>query len=741
LPQGHRTKEELARASAKNAAPVFRLGYPPRPAGLDRQVRRAWNDAAAKLFKHRRLAETDGELLLQYARAKVVCDSVTLQRIADVFKDREPFPEPAITPPAPEPEVDAAPTLAAFLASVSLERATFQERIRPESSITFDTGGVEYMWPEGDAAAVARHYALEVTQGSIVAGELIRRAGQRFLSDLESARERGLFFDPAAARHIVQFSENFCGLKLLAWQVFCLVNIFAWKKPSGARRFTEAWVSCAKKNGKTRLASCVALFGLIADREQYPDVFSAATKKEQSRLVWRDAKRCVQDNQELRDHVQRWAGALCVPNTDGSFTPLSSDEKSMDGLRPHIIIADEVAFWGLSGGGREQWDKLVKGIVSRVQPLVFAVTTAGSTRECFAFGKFDLGEKILRGIFVDDSTFVVIYSIDATDDAMDEKCWPKANPSLGVTLHIEHLKKTRDEVLQAPSGMTSFLQYHANQWADASLNRVGAIPPAKWDACAGLDLIGEVDPVKATAKFLSLNREFPLYAGLDVGLTSDMSAFAMLWKKARFAEGAEPIERPVIVVQFFMPEIGLLEKEKSWNVPLSQWAREGWIQLCPGDMQDPRDLRNYILDAASLFTIRELGFDNWNAAVLCAQINESGALACVSVGQTEKELSAPCRELLQAVHHKELVHFGNPVLAWHAGNVIMTESERTGGVKPEKLSANEKIDGISSVVNGWHRLLNAPPPITWGVRCLDLRMDPQTPGNTNSETMKGNNNA
>ena len=503
------------------------------------------------------------------------------------------------------------------------------------------------------------------------------------------------------------FAETFCDLKLMAWQVFVFANVYGFKKPSGARRFTEAWVSCAKKNGKTRLASCVALFGLVADCEKYPDVFSAATKKEQSRLVWRDAKRCVGDNPELCAHVKRWAGELKVADTDGSFSPLSSDEKVYGiGLRPHVIIADEVAFWS----DREQWDKLQKGLVSRVSPLVFAVTTAGSSKQCFAFGKFDLCEKILRGIFPDDSTFAAIFAIDKTDDSLaDTTCWAKANPSLGVTLRVEHLQKTRDEVLQAPSGLNSWLQYHCNIWPDVALNRAGSIPAAKWDLCAGLDLIAEQDPMKAAVKFLLLNRDTPCFGGLDVGLSSDLTCFVQLFPRGRFAADQELLEKKVLLAQFFMPEMGLLDKEKSWQVPLSMWVRQGFIQLLPGDMTDPREIRKYILEMASRFYVREVGFDDWNARVLCAEINESGAANCVAVPQTAKELTAPARELLTAIHNKTLVHFANPCLAWMAGNVILAENERHGGTKPEKLSANEKIDGISATLNAWNRLLAAPP--------------------------------
>ncbi len=157
-----------------------------------------------------------------------------------------------------------------------------------------------------------------------------------------------------------------------------------------------------------------------------------------------------------------------------------------------------------------------------------------------------------------------------------------------------------------------------------------------------------------------------------------------------------------------MPEIGLLEKEKAWGVPLSSWVRTGWIQLLPGDMADPREIRKYIIEMSHRFVIREIGFDTWNAQVLCAEINESGAASCVAVSQTAKELTAPARDFLAAIHNKGLVHFGNPVLAWHAGNVVLAESPRHGGTKPEKLSANEKIDGVSATLNAWHRLLANP---------------------------------
>jgi len=284
----------------------------------------------------------------------------------------------------------------------------------------------------------------------------------------------------------------------------------------------------------------------------------------------------------------------------------------------------------------------------------------------------------------------------------------KANPSLGVTLKIEHLKQTLAEVEQDPSGLNAFLRYHMNKWLDATLNRKGSIPATKWDKCSGLELIGEKDPMKATIKFLQLNEDSPCNVGVDIGLTDDLSAVAMLFTKCRFAENADLIQKKAIIVQCFAPEVGLLEKERLWNVPLSVWARDGWLQLMAGDMIDPKNIRKHIVELNSRFRICDVRFDPWQFPTQAAELNDAGITA-VSVPQTVKELTCPCNELQLAVNSGELVHFNNPMLAWMSGNIVLIENEKHSGVKPEKMSKNEKIDGLAATINALHGYLSNPP--------------------------------
>jgi phage terminase large subunit-like protein len=722
--RGHRTKAELAARRALESA-QGEPGLPPRRQGQGRAWRDRWHYWVGVLYNKRLLLTSDGAALNRLIDLEVLQDKNGMADVMEsTWANRAPWP----SDPQTQASAPATNTLQEFLVSVQRERATFTDRLDPALTVVEDFDG-PYAWPEGDAATVARQYCLSVVAGNIVAGDLLKKACARSLDDLDTGADAGLYFDPVAAQHICDFAERFCKLKLMAWQVWVLSSIFGWKKPSGLRRFTEAWVSMAKKNGKTALASTIGLWGLLCDMEAYPEIYSTATKKEQARLIWRDAKRAVTDHEELRAAVKRWAGELAVEANDGTFSPLSSDTKSLDGLRPHFALFDEVHEFD----SRENFDKVAKGTVSRVQPLIFSITTAGSSKQCFAWGKFDLASKILRGVLHAPETFVAIYEIDKGDVHTDESCWPKANPSLGVTLHVDNLRKQINELKEDPTGLNNFLRYHLNVWIELTLSKAApSIPSGLWAACSGLEHFPGCHPMQATEKFLLLNRDTPCVGGLDIGLKNDLSCFLLLFPYGLVPnpEGADkepvPVAKRFVVSSFWMPELNLLEKEKHWRVPLSQWVREGFIDAQPGDTVDTDAIREQMLSTFSLGpgSLQCVGFDYWNAGHVVKAILESkGEESCVAVPQTPGALSVPAKDFMRSVFKKELAHFMNPVMAWMAGNVVLEESPKHGGIKPEKRDDSEKIDGISALLCAWNRLLVLPPPSVYSTRGLILLGD------------------
>jgi phage terminase large subunit-like protein len=719
--QGHLSKVEKERRKVQELDIV-------RPQGLDRNLRNWWAKAIEE-FGHVLTGE-DATALLAYCEARAAKDKVAAEIVAAEFRGRAGYQRLEVRPTAeaqaapdnaPVPPVEApVHTLAAFLADAEATRASFAQRRIDDVTVTLDTTGQPYTWPADDFAARARAYALAGKDDTAHMGEWMRKACARFLSDLETGASRGLWFDPAAGRAICEFAERYCGIRLMEWQVFALCNIYGWKRVLGQRRFTESLISTGKKNGKTRLAAVIALWGLLADGEKHPDCFSVATKKDQARIVFRDAKRAVGDHPELAAHIKRWSGSLMIGNDEGEFVPLASEENSLDGLRPSTIVMDEVAFWD----DRLTFDKLAKGVVSRPQPLIFEITTAGNKPRCFAQQKFDIGEKILNGIIADDTTFVAIFSVDRDDDHLhNEECWYKSNPSLGVTLQAEHLRKTRDEVLVDATGLPAWVQYHCNRWAERDLAEQGTISIARWEELARLDLIGAKDPMDAYAKFVPCNKGKHVWVGLDLGKVNDMTAIVVLWRNGylkphvRNAIGnvttwADEVDMRFLLVGYFMPEQGIDEKAKHWGVPLHTWIKEGWIKTFPGDMIDDLDVEKELRLLAQNLTVYSLGFDKWQAETICGRLHSEKVVECFAVPQIPSVLTTPSREFKNDIKRGTVVHFGNPVLRWNIENVVLAEDDH-GGIKPRKVNGddNRKIDGVSATINAYSRMLAAPASI------------------------------
>ena len=699
----------MPRRHNNEALPAHLPGAPPRPKGLSRATRNSWNGLIEELAG--RLYQDEAGLLLELVQARAdqyksagtrkAAGAARAAEILAKFDKRTPA-EPVPDTPAPENGLLPIADLDGFLASVRRERASFAQRLQPNATICLEAAGQSFLWPEGHPATIARDYALQCTQGSLTVCDLTRRAAARHLSDLENGHERGLFYDPAAAANIATWYRDFIALDLQPWETFIVTSLFAWKRASNLRRFSESWVSIGKKNGKTTLASGIALFGLVADGERFAEVFSAATKKDQSKIVFRDCVRAVHASPALLEYVREFkTGSLVVEATDSRLEPLSSDVKSMEGLRPHFIIGDEIHVWE----NRSQWDSLTKGVVPRSQPLIFAITTAGENKNTFAGSKYALAEKILTGVFDQDDTFVLIFELDKDDRFDDEACWPKANPNLGVSLQASALRKILAEALEDPSGQSAFERYHCNRWVSFRQGR--SIPSDKWDLCRGMDALPNASALELRKKFLEENSGAPCWAGLDLGEISDLTSFVLLFPRCEI--GGEPIEVLTVIPYFWMPEHGLLEKERQWGIPLTEWARAGFVKLVEGDLCDPRIVKADILTllANGPGAIKSIGYDPWKSKVLCAEIMEETHVDCTAVPQKPSELTTPCKELKNAIWTKKLWHLNNPVLKWMSGNLVIEPDEATGGIKPKKLSPSEKIDRFQAIVTAWAGLLAA----------------------------------
>lgn len=538
----------------------------------------------------------------------------------------------------------------------------------------------------------AEHYIEDVLCGDILTSRLVRLTIERHVRDLRDGKARGLRFDPDRAERAIVFFRflrhskgEWTGrpFELQAWQQALLWILFGWvRTATGYRRFRTAYNELARGAGKSTLAAGVGLYLLLADGEGGAEVYSAATKKDQARIVHSEAVRMVRQSPGLSARITIFRDSLSIADTASKFVPLASEEDSLDGLNIHGVIIDELH----AHRSRKIWDVLVTAMGKRRQPLLFAITTAGHDRHSVCWEQRSYSEKVLAGIIEDDSWFCWIAGLDTGDDWEDEANWIKANPGLGETVRVEELRSQALKARESPASLNAFLRLRLNVW---TTNVTAWMPLAKWDLCAS-----PVDPAALKGR--------PCFAGLDLATTTDVAAVVLLFPPMN------PEECWAVLPHFFLPSDSLEERVRRDRVPYDVWERQKLFHLTDGDIIDYDAIRATINALGAEYDIREIAFDRWNATQIVTQLAGDG-FTMVEFGQGFQSMSAPTKRLLELVLSGDIAHGGNPVLRWMASNVTV-RMDPAGNVKPDKSKSTEKIDGIVALIMALGRAMLAPPP-------------------------------
>lgn len=271
------------------------------------------------------------------------------------------------------------------------------------------------------------------------------------------------FYSPKRANHILEFAENYCKLskgagagkavRLELWEKAHLATVFGFININGYRQYTESILIVGKKNGKSLLASIVGLYMLIGDGEPGPEVYAVATKRDQAKIIWTEAKRMVRKSPTLLRRIKTLVAELSSElYNDGVFKPLASDSDTLDGLNVHCVLMDEIHQWK---NGKALFDIMADGTTARNQPLVYITSTAGTIREDIYDQKYEEAERIINGLFDENGyhdihTAVFIYELDNRKEWITEECWIKANPGLGTIKKIESLRAKVEKAKENP---------------------------------------------------------------------------------------------------------------------------------------------------------------------------------------------------------------------------------------------------------------------------------------------------
>lgn len=518
-------------------------------------------------------------------------------------------------------------------------------------------------------------YAEAVLAGDVPAGELVRLACERHMADIKDGHLRGLRFDDDAADRAIAFftylkhsKGEWAGTPLVLepWQQFIVGSLFGWQR-GGTRRFRTAHVEVPRKNGKSTLAAGLGLYLAFFDGEGGAEVYAAATKREQAKIVWAEAKRMVQGSPDISKRVQALAHNLHQPTTASKFEALGRDADSMDGLNIHAAIVDELH----AHPNRDMVDVLETATGSRRQPLIFYITTAGHDQASVCWEKRNYARLVLEGVTDDDTLFAFIATIDKGDAWDNPATWVKANPNYGVSVKPEDLERKAKRATELPSEQNAFRRLHLNEWTEQAERWIDM---RQWDTCDATPQIAPGDTI---------------FCALDMASTIDLSAAVGL----RIASDGYVD----VLCRFWRPQDTIIEAEKRDGVPYRQWADEGYLELTEGTMMSDSDIAADLLDWVAPYQVTEFPFDMWNARGAAARIEQAGATV-VAMAQGFQTFSAPCHLLEGLLADGKLRHGGHPILRWMAAQV-MVQHGPNDAIRPFKPKGSGiRNDGIVALL-------------------------------------------
>ena len=135
---------------------------------------------------------------------------------------------------------------------------------------------------------------------------------------------------------------------------------------------------------------------------------------------------------------------------------------------------------------------------------------------------------------------------------------------------------------------------------------------------------------------------------------------------------------------------------KAASIPYDVWEKKGYLNSTPGNVVDYNFIQHSIEELAEKYHILEIAYDRWNATMLITNLMDEG-LQMVPFGQGYKDMSPPSKEFYKVLMEGRMIHGGNPVLRWMAGNVVI-DTDPAGNIKVTKAKSKEKIDGIVAAI-------------------------------------------
>ena len=407
-------------------------------------------------------------------------------------------------------------------------------------------------------------------------------AAERFFRDLENP---AFEMDDDMVDFVIHFIENVIvhqqgddmfavsirnkPLLLQPWQHFVVVNLFGfYYKGTNERRFKEALIMLARKNGKTSFTAAIALAYQVLDTDSGSKCYIVANSVKQAMEAfgflrfnverWNDKNIRIKDNNQEHSITANFGD-------EGSFfiQALANDESRLDSLNGNVIILDEAHTMRNS----KKHGLMKKTMSAYRNSMLFVISTAGDIPTGFLANRLKYCQKVLKQLVTDDSFFIFICKANQSADGdvvdyLDENILKMANPSWGVTVSLKALKEEAEQAMNDPQTRNEFFNKTLNIFTNSMNAYFNPDEFIASDSCYdwSLEELARL-PIR-------------WYGGADLSRLHDLTAAALY---GVYHDGEKDVD--ICITHAFFPRINAQKKANDDGIPLFGWQSDGWLTM------------------------------------------------------------------------------------------------------------------------------------------------------------------
>lgn len=536
-------------------------------------------------------------------------------------------------------------------------------------------------------------YCNAVLSGEIVANEKIKLACKRELNDRERVDNDDNFnyyFDNKQALKAIKFMSlipktDGTKLEMALFQKWIIGELYGWRENNtGNRRYGKAFISMARKNSKTYVASCVAIASLLLEDKPAKNrqILFVSNALKQAKIgyemVSSELRQVVKMSPALRNILDIKKKQITKLDDDSFIVPVAGKAETLDGFNPTTAIIDEYH----QAKDHAIYNVLKSGMGQQKNGLLCIISTSGFNLKGAMFEDYQVMADILNGKQANDRQFIAIWELDEREEVNDPACWIKANPLFEIPavkqLMAENLSNDVATARQQ-NDLVPVLVKQFNMWYQS--NSDSFISHEEWAKTI-------IDKPDINGKRVVI--------GIDLSKSNDLTSVSWIIPQD---DGTYYCDSHSWVATKY----GLLEKMKQDNINYKALATAGECDITDLESgvinyQDVFDFIKNMVTENNL-KVEAICYDPWSFGYLLGQF-EKEDWPLVETAQNNKTLSFPTKQFKEYLLNGQITHTKNNLLSFAVDNSVLIY-DSTGNCRINKMKNNEKIDPLAALLNAW----------------------------------------